>query len=138
MPRGPTASTRSVARTALARNGAGTIGAAELVQHDRQLGVARPATTESCGDVDARPPELDHLVPECAIESGCVTDHRAHAIGGRLVEEEVAYDGTQFAAFVRRQGHPCSYRGSPSVRSPMMFRMISLVPPPMAQPKEWT
>ena len=61
----------------------------------------------------------------------------AVTIGGcaHVSKTTVYDDGKLVSIVVGERHHACL--GSPSMRSPMTFRWISFVPPPMSQPNEW-
>ena len=123
-----------LASTALARNGDGVTRAPELVEDDREIAVAAAGATALVGHVDRRPSQLDHRVPERAVEARRFGDRGAH----RSLDDSPS---SRLRAVVRSSSRSSSesgsYRGRPSMRSPITFRWISFVPPPMSQPNEW-
>ena len=111
----------------------------ELVEHDREVGVAAAGAAVRSRHVDRRPAQLDHLRPTAprSKPGGFGDDARGLV---RLDDSRPsrlrAVDRSSSRSSVVKD-IACSYRGRPSMRSPITFRWISFVPPPMSQPNEW-
>ena len=111
--------------------------ASQLVQDDGEVGVAAAGSAVLLGDVERGPAQLDHLVPERAVVAGRL-GQRARTCSGddARPSSALAVARSSSRSSIER-GIRGSYRGRPSMRSPITFRWISFVPPPMSQPNEW-
>ena len=73
---------------------AGRVGAAELLDDDRELDRPEPEPTERLGDGQRRPAQLDHVLPQ-RLGHGAVLDDGAHQAHRALALEDGAHPVAQ-------------------------------------------